>query len=434
MNKLHFTTFIITLIIPSFISPRVITMQQPQPQQQPPKITTESPATAPQSSIQKTYAMLLQEIKSMPTQHVITNNAFTPQFLSIIQNSNLSPIEQEALLQAGMTRHAQWNGNDNQDMMLLNSLTKSAASVINQQQLKPLPTTPSTFIKTTADTSSFIKTSEDIAPKPLPIPPQKQSSFAEASEDRPPTIQPLSSIQQGIQNLQAFRKTTAATNDLSFLANGIVNHTWLTQALNILLNGAQLTTNNFVPLQAELVNNVIELTKEMLNKNNIPSAQWQPIITDITNQVLIFMYYQPIQGQVQKPAITLPTWVATHNHGLKLKDFNIDLLLYMDEHPKATEESITNHFIAMIPQNIPGYAELTQSIKHAVHTLYMQPSTHNAPAETAIYHKPTPLAPQETSQEPLTDLQDLIKQTEAETKILEKQVKKANKFFGELEI
>ena len=87
------------------------------------------------------YAQALNIIKTMRPDMILKNNLFTPEFLNFIKSLNLSDVENTALLQAGVNRHAIWTDNNatNKQMALhfKNSIQSAAQSLKAIPQQKP---------------------------------------------------------------------------------------------------------------------------------------------------------------------------------------------------------------------------------------------------------------------------------------------------------
>jgi hypothetical protein len=90
--------------------------------------------------IPTSYTAVLAHIKAMPPHQVLRDDMLIQSFRDMINNNNnLSDTEKNALLQAGITRHAQWFGNDQQDKQrLINIIQRNQQG----QQSKQLPQIP----------------------------------------------------------------------------------------------------------------------------------------------------------------------------------------------------------------------------------------------------------------------------------------------------
>ena len=111
------------------------------------------PIMQPQS-----YAQALNIIRiQMPSNKVLMNNAFTQEFINFVTLLNLSEIQTQALLEAGMNLHATLTDNDQANKQILSSLSNSIPAIIQSKPTQPTqqPTRPiisTTPIKTTLPT------------------------------------------------------------------------------------------------------------------------------------------------------------------------------------------------------------------------------------------------------------------------------------------
>jgi hypothetical protein len=93
----------------------------------------QQPITQPQS-----YAQALAFIKTqMPTEKVIVNNAFVPDFITFVKALDLSDVETKALLQAGMNLHVTWTDNDTTNKKILLSLKNSIQNIAPTKSITP---------------------------------------------------------------------------------------------------------------------------------------------------------------------------------------------------------------------------------------------------------------------------------------------------------
>ena len=98
------------------------------------------PAIVPQqkpAAQQTSYAQALNSIRmGMPSNQVILNNKFAPPFITFVTSLNLSNIQTQALLEAGINLHATLTDSDQIDKQVLLSLHNSMQAII---QNKPQP-------------------------------------------------------------------------------------------------------------------------------------------------------------------------------------------------------------------------------------------------------------------------------------------------------
>ncbi len=115
------------------------------------------PRTQPQS-----YAGALNIIRTqMPSNKVLMNNAFTQEFINFVTSLNLSDIQTQALLQAGVNLHATLTSNDQTNKQILSSLQNSIPTIIQSNPTQPTqqPTRPivsTTPIKITLPTKPIM--------------------------------------------------------------------------------------------------------------------------------------------------------------------------------------------------------------------------------------------------------------------------------------
>jgi len=100
----------------------------------PPAPTIETPTQSTLDLTTKTYYELLPIIKTLPAAKVVDNagNLQNEFIKTISSNSKLSPIEKEALLQAGTNIHINWTGNAALDKANLTKTSSQIAQAINR--------------------------------------------------------------------------------------------------------------------------------------------------------------------------------------------------------------------------------------------------------------------------------------------------------------
>lgn len=159
-----------------------ITQQKPLPTQpiQRPIEIPQQPTIRPQS-----YAAALNIIRTqMPSSKVLVNNRFTQEFINFITSLNLSDVQTQALLEAGINLHAPLNDNDAMNQQLLSTLQNSIPRIIQSKSIQPtIPTTPIKPIKKIIPTAPIKPTKQ-----PIPV--------AKTKPIKP--IQPLQPIEQNV--------------------------------------------------------------------------------------------------------------------------------------------------------------------------------------------------------------------------------------------
>lgn len=322
---------------------------------------TDTYQKAADASPAKTYKQLRDDVKIMKADQVINKDGtYTDFFVNFIksnaQKSHFSASLTQSLLQLGRDVHAQFSGNDTNDLAIIKTNNKQIQNIIDTLKTTPI-----------------------------------QQTEVLAQEQSPQN--------QGIAALQNFRKKSATGSLNDFYLNGKVNELWLKKALELVLHGAPLTTKNKMLMQGELVGNATELMRELLSKNKISSQQWKTMLDDVEKQVISFMNNQPLQDQKQehpllkpKESVPQPTftepkkpivepskkseqktessiqrlkWISPQNT-LVFKEFQIELLRYIFKHQDASEQDIINHFTQQIPKNIPNKNILINGITSAV--------------------------------------------------------------------
>lgn len=100
------------------------------------------------------YAGLLNSIRTdIASDEILVNNRFTPKFINLVKSLDLSPIQAQALLEAGVNLHATLNDNDQTTQQILSSLKNNIQSLM---QNKPQPTPQQAAL-------------QQIAPKPVVV-------------------------------------------------------------------------------------------------------------------------------------------------------------------------------------------------------------------------------------------------------------------------
>ena len=137
---------IIALSTPTIIFPKIVTgTQKPTPQPtptyvQPPQIKTPTAgAGAPQIPSKKTFAQLVTEVKNDRTAWDNTTKKLNTSFIFTITEavitSELEDYQFDLLLQMARDYHAQFTGNEQTDINILNGLTQQRNELIRQYKL-----------------------------------------------------------------------------------------------------------------------------------------------------------------------------------------------------------------------------------------------------------------------------------------------------------
>lgn len=136
---------LILLFSPASMNTRAINTK-PQPlQQSKPPAAQPIPQPAQRAQQQKpqtqSYASALNSIRThMPSNKVVINNTFTQEFINFVTSLNLSNVQKQALLQAGIHLHAPLTDNNQTSKQLLSSLNNSIqviTSAPRSPQVKP---------------------------------------------------------------------------------------------------------------------------------------------------------------------------------------------------------------------------------------------------------------------------------------------------------
>lgn len=146
---------------------------------QPSQTAQQQPSQAPRS-----YAQALASIKTWPSNRILMNNTFTTEFINFVRSLNLSPIETEALLQAGAHLHITFTNDQEMNRNMLTSLNNTIGSII---QSVPAPIAPPIAQPRPAMQPQPV-TPPSPAMQPQPIAPQRQAM--QPRQVTPPTAQP----------------------------------------------------------------------------------------------------------------------------------------------------------------------------------------------------------------------------------------------------
>lgn len=329
------------------------------------KIITNIPA--------QTFKQLHDHIAAMKPEDVISkDNILSDYFINFVKDNvkrlNLPLIFTQALLEMGIHLHAQFSNDNKQALETLQKSNVQIQNILNI--LKPVTQTEK--------------------PKP-PVEPVGQKKEL-----------------SGIEKLQEFRKQSATQPLEKFYSQATINQEWLTKALNLILNGKPLTTQNKQGIQGEMVGNATELARELLHKNNITGQPRSIILESVEKQIITFMNNQLLADQKQqqqippaqlflpiapkklspqptmpepeknvvepikkptplaeqKPEIILqlPAWI-TKEHTLTIKKFEIEMLSYIFKHENATQEEVVSYFAQQIPLQIQHREIIINAIK-----------------------------------------------------------------------
>lgn len=360
-------------------------------------------------SSKKTYKQLRDDIAAMKPHMVIApDGILTDYFINFVQNSakksEMSDLFIKALLEAGMSLHAQFNENNT---FALRTIQR------NSQQIKTMTSAPS---------------AEPIQQKsPQPIKPKNESPQPFFSEPKKPHKEPDTKPVKntpplsGPAGLKEFRKQSLNQPLEAFYANSTVNPQWLHKALQIVLASQPLTSHNKEQIQRELLGNATELMRELLHKNHIAGTAWNTFLENVEKQVITFINNQPLANQKQLPAPiapkkphtepstdyakipslepeqktaqkpdidhNLPQWISS-DYTLISKDFEIEMLNYIFKNQHAHEENILNHFIAQLPQNMKNRDSIIKAIKIIIKSALQEPDKPSKSAETGA-QRPT---------------------------------------------
>jgi hypothetical protein len=408
----------------------------------------------PSSPSTKTYKQLLDDIAHMRADRIVApDGIFTDYFITFVKDnaekSQLSDIFTKALLEAGMTLHAPLSENNtfterilkrNSEHIqnIINSLKPAIAQDVAEKQLsqeqKNSPITQLEPVKQqlSTPTPQPVKSKE---PNPQPTPSEPKKPIFEQSpkliKQKEQTSQPIPQKSRPVEKfsgpagLKEFRKQTVNEPLKTFYSEGKINREWLIKALDILLAGQPLTSKNKEQMQGELVGNATELIREVLHKNQIASNLWNLFLEDIKKQTIAFINSQPLsdQKQLSQPTLpaktpqtepmisrpkkptsepqpktpqkpdknpSLPDWMTPENT-LIIKELEIEILRYIFENPKASQETITQYFTQQIPKNIQTREILINGIKATIGMLEQEP------LEPNISAKEPQIIPQKTS-------------------------------------
>lgn len=199
-----------------------------QPQPAPVQFAPKPPTTIPQQlvTVPKSYTEALTFIRTQRQPFpILTNNAFTQEFINFVKSLNLSPIETEALLQAGVNLYATWTGNNETDkktlVSLRNTITKNMAEMF--AQVKPsIPAQPivPTQQRKPAIATQPNKPAQQPTRKPIPAPQtvvQKNKAVAQ------PQISSTYSITNNVvMALDPRKKETVQTGAESMVQQALV--------------------------------------------------------------------------------------------------------------------------------------------------------------------------------------------------------------------
>lgn len=410
------------------------------------KYVPESPTI---SSI-KTYKQLLDDITKMKSDMVVApDGIFTDYFITFVKDnaekSQLSDVFTRALLEAGMSLHAQLNGNDAFILRALKRNTQQVGDIMNP--LKPATTQEQPQGQQTTSAMQLEQSQQQL-PKPKesssePSAPRSKTPAAEpkqqplkskepspqpiASQPKKPLTEPnIKSIPQpkpseykkdlsGSAGLKEFRKQSINEPLKTLYSDGRINTEWLIKALHIVLSGQPLTSKNKEKIKGELIGNTTELIREILHKNQIAGHLWNLFIEDVKKQTIAFMDNQPLSDQKQISLPTLSTKTPqkepiasrpktpvfepqpkmpqkpdrdpslpdwmTPRNTLIIKELEIEILRYIFENPQVNQEIIAQHFIQQIPKNIKTKEILINGIKAIVGKTLQEPLEPNIPAK-----------------------------------------------------
>jgi len=115
-----------------------ITVPQPEIKPAPAQVVP-SPFIRQQKAITKpeSYAQALEAIRTkMSAEQVLKNNVFTQSFVDFVTSLNISKIEKEALLQAGVHIHVTWSDDMKANDRIIELLEKSIQSIIHRTPQK----------------------------------------------------------------------------------------------------------------------------------------------------------------------------------------------------------------------------------------------------------------------------------------------------------
>lgn len=343
----------------------------------------------------QTYKQLHHHIAAMKPESVISkDNMLSDYFINFVKDnvkkSNLPLIFAQALLEMGRNLHMQFSGDNKQALQTLQKSNNQIQNILNT--LKPVTQTEK--------------------PKP-PVKPVEQKKEL-----------------SGIEKLHELRKQSATQPLEKFYSQATVNQQWLEKALNLVLNGKPFTTQNKQVIQGEMVGNATELTRELLQKNNITGQTRSIILESVEKQVITFMNNQPLADQkqqqqtpavqpslpiaVKKPSqqpatpepkktvvepikkpipaeqkpetiIQLPQWISKE-HTLVVKEFEIAMLDYVFKHQDATEENILHYFVQQLPAQIKNKEVIVNGMKAIIAKTFKESET----PLPAIPEKPQP--------------------------------------------
>lgn len=149
----------------------------PQPIAQPQQIQAQpigKPAMIPKNPAaqQISYAQALNIIKmQMPAHKILVNNRFTPEFINFVTSLNLSNVQTQALLEAGVNLHATLSDNDQTDRKMLSSLRNNIQTIVQnkpQQVMQPVVPKKAAPVKSPAQKKVKPAAQKPQAPKKQP--------------------------------------------------------------------------------------------------------------------------------------------------------------------------------------------------------------------------------------------------------------------------
>lgn len=181
-----------------------IAQQISQPAQTPPQ---------QQNPIAGSYASALNIIRTqMPSNKVVINNTLAPEFINFVKSFNLSDIQTQALLEAGINLHATLTSNNQKDTQTLLTLNNSALATVQpvpiHQPKQPIPAKP---IPQPAPAPQFTPAKPIQQPAPAALPSVQPVVKAEVLQ---PIPQPAPAPQLNKTNLnQAIEQNIAIKKD-----------------------------------------------------------------------------------------------------------------------------------------------------------------------------------------------------------------------------